>query len=297
MALLPWVWYGGESILPIKALLRTGTDDSDYQYWVGGDRPVPFGPLPVFNTAIPGSVPQTIMSTGPGLDDWVVCYHNNGGLNNTGPNIAFANAMGIFRTRDIPMENGSNESVVGHGSKGIMCHHPVRPDDGQITGYRWTSVDSQETEVAPTAGGLFQAFPTFVLPNVLFIPFNFSTGRLGVGVAIDPTLSHALHSTAGSSQTKTLISANGNTVQLSPELNTPGGFTLRLSALVNRNLLFTPTFNQTGAELTSNVVDLSINRWQINLDGTWAALPDVAAAYQNNADHFRLDSSIWLPSE
>lgn len=272
----------------IRALLRTGSPGS-YQYWVGGDRPEPFGPLP----AVPGLTPQTIMATGPELDDWVVCYAND----SVSDQVAFVDALGVIKTRTVPQLVNPSAFMLTT-SKGNFASHALWYNDIPLNDrrFRWTSSAAEDTGSIASPGA--ELFANFVLPDVFDPTFNIQSTRLGLGLSLDPSFSHAFRSTNTTPKTQRLYFANGSSVALSTPIDAVNLF-FQASALID---LVLHTFAVPGLSnsqvLQESTASISgaMNRWQLYPDGTWEALSASPVAYQSNAGYFRLDLSYYPPS-
>lgn len=274
-----------------KSLLQTGTEGTGFQYWVGGDRAVPFGPLPTPTTSNTQLRPATIQATGPGLDDWVVCYSviNTGAGFNGGPNLAFADATGVIGTREIFPPAGPLPFLVVT-SKGNFASYRVGTDDEDDVVQGWSTPTDQETETIPVD---FLSISNFILPDVFISLYGTAQGiSLSDFSAIDPTLSHAINQRTTA---PILYSATAAPVTLSPAI--PG-----LSPTANRTALVSLVLHQADGEQLSaaflenelgGTTTVDVSRWQIAEDGTWAALDPVQGQYREAAGYVRLDFSFY----
>ena len=289
MGLLPWVWYGGGESVRIKSLLRSG-DFGSFQFWVGGDRTVPFGPLPVLATSNNEIFPSSIMATGPGLNDWVVCYQPSLIFEATigGANLAFAGHTGIIATRQIMPPSGDTPGLQ-IGSKGLFASHFVTTGLGGESRQGWTTTGAQESaeEIVP-----FSQINNFVLPNAFVSPWGgVRPSRLSDLTAIDPTLSHALHwyPTSGDQ----ILWIGTTPVPLTSNISAYQSFSPALVNLVlhqSQDATLSPS--ETFEEATETL-SVPFDRWQLFEDGTWNALPSAVGIYNTTEGYTRLDYSYY----
>ena len=291
MALLPWVWYGGGKG-EIKALLRSGP--FPYEFWVGGDRAVPFGPLPVLSTTAVDVFPRSIVSTGPGPDDWVVCYANSGGVgNNDGVNVAFATVDGIVKTREIPQQSPSG-FMVTHSAGNFATHRTDRlgnPSSGTGRIYYWNTPDAQES--APITGQAIEGQTIgFALPDVFggLLSANSLTNLWQV-VIHDPDFSYAFHQRDNGTQQ--LFSAGGGAVEITPSIPLTSSDLqsthFSLSGLILYRHL--PVLFGTGNQPDDGTININTDRWQLYPDGTWEALDPISLGYISSTAFTRLGAS------
>ena len=303
MARRRFCWIQGGAVAEgFKALLRTG-DFPNYQFWVGGDRAVPFGPLPVVSTGNPEIWPRTIMAVGPGLDDWVVCYHNSGGINNNnnGINVAFANATGIIFTRTVP-SLAQPDPVMTTYSKGIFASHQTSflfaPNIDRRFRYT-TAFGDVEPEPKQSSG----VRPAFTLPQSA--QFIEEAGAVAMNMArwgiINPTMDQTVTSqnTTPKTQFQFILDAATNTI--SPEL--PINFFFEGVVLVGSTLYrFSANADGNGGlradetdQSIDDVIAVQTHQFQMGPGGTWEDLGEIILNYQSNASYRRIDYSFWAP--
>lgn len=278
----------GADGVAFKSLLRTGFV-GNFQYWVGGDRAAPFGPLPTLTTSNEFVEPRTIMATGPGLDDWVVCYHSvvSQGQNLGGPNLAFANSTGIIKTRVITFPAGPNPFLVVT-SKGNFASYRVGTDDQDDIEQGWSSLLANESG---RVGVEFGSISNFVLPDAFVSLYGVSQQEnLSTFTAIDPTLSHALHRRNSGSDPRLYIGSSSSVV-LSPSF-TPFQPS-RFFALINLVLHQSGTFTE---DEIGGAFPVAVDRWQIAEDGTWATMDAVTGRYTSASGYNRVDLSFHVPA-
>lgn len=285
MGLGSFIWYGGSAGV-FKALLRTGSNfdpasPNRIQFFVGGDRPVPFGPLPIPSTG-PRCYPVAITAIGPGLNDWVVAYATLGlnFANTGGTNIAFANHLGLFREIELalPPSDGNFLSVSTLSLGVIMSHRSGFTFEPTVRTERWITSSSGVGGSAAVSGndGLAYRLPGLLVPT------------LTNSVTPDHTLSYAFSLQADS---QSLYFADLSSVNLTPSIpdltiNT-GAITLtddlrllHISSTFNNDLFLTA---RDGGNLA-----VSARQWQLYTDGTWQALSNISGTFQGGAGGYLL---------
>ena len=275
------IWYGGGGGV-FKALLF----NNEFDYFVGGDRPVPFGPLPIPATVLP-CLPQAITATGPGLNDWVVSYATagiwpavtTGGATANGPdtaNIAFANHLGLFREIELALPpSPGNFHAVGAKSLGvIMSHRSGFTFQPTLQTERWITSDGSVGGITTinASSKLFYRLPGLLILN------NSQAGS--DNVTPDHTLSYAFSLQPDS---QSLYFADLSFVNITPPIPDltigTGVFALtddlrllHLSSTFNNDLIITA---RDGGDLA-----VSIRQWQLYPDGTWQALSNITNTFQ-----------------
>ena len=280
MGLGSFIWYGGSAGV-FKALLL----NNEFDWFVGGDRPVPFGPLPIPATG-PLCRPRGITATGPGLNDWVVSYATlgNNTANTGGTNIAFANHLGIFEEIELAFPpSGDNFFSVTAKSLGvIMSLRSGFTFQPTLQTERWITSDG-------SVGGIttINAFSSlyYRLPGLLILNSSSSGSD---NVTPDHTLSYAFSLQPDS---QSLYFADLSFVNITPPIPDltigTGVFALtddlkllHLSSTFNEDLIITA---RDGGNLA-----VSIRQWQLYPDGTWQALSNITNTFQGGAGGYLL---------
>jgi hypothetical protein len=259
--------------------------NNEFDWFVGGDRPVPFGPLPFPATSSVCS-PQAITATGPGLNDWVVAYATTGinNANTGGTNIAFANHLGIFEEIELefPPSNGNFFSVTVKSLGVIMSHRSGFTFQPTLRTERWITSDGS-VGGSTTINAFSQLF--YRLPGLLIL--NDSPGGSD-NVTPDHTLSYAFSLQTDS---QSLYFADLSFVNITPPIPDltigTGVFALtddlkllHLSSTFNNDLIITA---RNGGNLA-----VSIRQWQLYPDGTWQALSNITNTFQGGAGGYGL---------
>jgi hypothetical protein len=287
-----WI-QGSPPSLRIKALLRTGTNLSNYQYWVGGDRPTPFGPLPTVTTTAEEVIPRSIVSTGPGINDWVVCYHGGNFPSNEsqdGINLAFADSTGIIKTRSVPFPSGTLPGLNSRSQGNFAWHfytaNSGSPDPSAIV-YRWTSLAAEEA--TPRTGEAANPAIGFILPDV-FLSESGGNSFNTYAVA-SPALDIAVAYTSGGGAFQRIYAPDGSFVTISPSItNLPTILAPNPVGLVGRSLYLVSSLGDGTSQATTEVLSRTLTTWTFALDGTYIA-EATTTEYQSNSGYTRLDSS------
>ena len=295
MGIIKGVRYSGQREGQIKALLRSGPFGS-YQFWVGGDRAEPFGPLPVVSTTAVELFPRTIISTGPGPDDWVVCYANSGGVgNNNGINVAFATVAGIVKTRSIPQQS-PNGFMVTHSAGNFATHFTdATGNSGNGTGrvYYWNTPDAQE--VAPITGVAESgATVGFALPGIFAgLLAASSLTNLWQTIVHETDFSYAFRYRLETPSNQRLYASDGSSVAISPAINFgffgPNARHFSLKDLILYRHLAVQ-FGDTG-QPANGTISVATDRWQLYPDGTWEALDPITLGYVSSSAYTRMGAS------
>jgi hypothetical protein len=282
MGLGSFIWYGGGSGV-FKALLI----NDEFDYFVGGDRPVPFGPLP-FPATGPGCSPQAITATGPGLNDWVVAYAlaRTSTENTEGTNIAFANHLGIFEEIELafPPPNGNFFRITAKALGVIMSLRSGFTSQPTLQTERWITSDGSVggSTTIDAKSRLYYRLPGLLILN------NSTEGS--DNVTPDHTLSYAFSLQTDS---QSLYFADLSFVNITPPIpdltiGTGAGVfaltddlkLLHLSSTFNNDLIITA---RNGGNLA-----VSIRQWQLYPDGTWQALSNITNTFQGGAGGYGL---------
>lgn len=275
------IWYGGTTPV-FKVLLRTGSQTvgpNPFQWFVGGDRPVPFGPLPQPSSQ-PYCNPTGIAATGPGLNDWVVVYTNRFtqlAAQVGGTAIAFSNHLGLFTEIDLNLQNENpfGGAVVPQSSNSY----------GTMTGFDFSGdFDANSNTISRTilwaksngtVGGITRLEP----PTLIRHRFPGLLLDQTPQVTANPALTHAvvLENTA-----QTLYFENLSSVALSPTIPSLVPYTGQI-ILTNNLILHHISTSETDllilAASEGGTINVTARRWRLSTDGTWTALSDASIPF------------------
>ena len=275
MGLGSFIWYEGTTPV-FKVLLRTGSQSvgpNPFRWFVGGDRPVPFGPLPEPSSQ-PYCNPTGIAATGPGINDWVVVYTNtftDAPPQVGGTAIAFSNHLGLFTEIDlnlqdespfggfvVPRQSNSYGTMTGFDFSGNLINRTIlwAKSDGTVGG---------RTTVASNSSIRYR-FPGLLLDQT-------------PQVTATPSLTHAvvLEDTA-----QTLYFENLSSVALSPTIPSLVPYTGQI-ILTNNLILHHISTSETDlmilAASEGGTINVTVRRWKLSTDGTWSALSDASIPF------------------
>lgn len=300
-----FVWIqGSPEFSGLKFLLRTGrssplpSDNYDaWEWFVGGDRSTP---TPINKSALGGGQwePLSIVATGPGLDDWIVCAVDGRGA---GANVAFLDVTGVLKVDNLPIPPVNGAIVTS--TTGNFANR-VEFDDGTSTAF-WSTVDDDGGGDL-MGSGFDPSQGYYLLPDVAR---NAGPGIISRNIkrqaVANLSLTYSLSSPGSDSQV--LYRANGTRTTLpttiipDPAAGVTGGdATLQMfsqaCSLVNLVLWRWTGLTATNIEDdTTAVATLTADRWQIYDDATWNYLERLPITYQRNEGLVRVDMSGWPP--
>lgn len=286
----------------IKFLLRTGPDSlfpsTNYDsllWYIGGDRPEPT--LIDKSGLTMGTQWEAIslVATGPGLDDWVVCAVDNRGA---GGRIAFLNASGVMKvdTLTVPLSGGISTSSTGNFASRISV------DSSSSTAYWYSDLASGG---GISSGGYDPTQGFYFLPDVFRNPgLGVVARNLKRQAVANSELSYSLRAPNPSGHT--LYRADGSRTSLGSQIiANPASGLIGSDATLQMfsqpcSLVDLVLWRWTGllpSEITQTVTQeaqLIADRWQLYDDATWNYLPRVPITYYLNAGLVRIDISGWV---
>lgn len=301
------VWYGDSAVSGLKFLLRTGPRSvllsqsyNDFLWYVGGDRSVP---TPIDKSVLTVGTewnPISIVATGPGLDDWVMCAVDARGV---GGRVAFLNAAGLIKidTLPVPSPGGINTDSTGNFASRVSIDSAA----GVNTGY-WSSTTASGGGVILSGYDPSQGF--YFLPDAVR---NLEQGVVAQNTkrqaVANAELTYSLKAPNDPSVSpQTLYRADGTRTNFvdpivpDPAAGLTGGVSSLQMLSQACSLINLELWRWTGldpsniSQATTAQATLTADRWQLYDDATWDYLPRVPVSYQLNSGLVRVDMSGWV---
>lgn len=284
----------------LKFLLRTGTNASNYQWFVGGDRPTPT-PINTDGLSVGTNwLLTSIVATGPGPDEWVCCAVDS---NATGGRVAFLDATGVLKIDAIavPSPGGIATDSTGNFASRVS----INTSTSETNTY-WSSTT--------TTGGGDPLGDRAVSEGFYFLPGV--VRNLEAGIVANNTkrqavanaeLAYSLRAPTNAVG-QTLYRADGSRTTLTTPIvpDPAAGLTGNVETLQMFqqacSLVDLVLWRWTGiaSGVTSQTVTqqatITADRWQLYDDATWDYLPRLPVTYQLNAGYTRIDMSGWIES-